>query len=103
MVRDGFGALRTCYEAFIVFELFNEVVLRFNERISFGRLKEIVWDQEIAETVIEKCELLSTYIEGHLHSDEFTAKKPTAKDLISEIEAFDELRNRLKKLKKEKG
>lgn len=103
ILRDGFGALRTCYEAFIVFELFNEVVLRFNERISFGRLKDIVWDEGIAEEVIEKCELLSTYIEGHLHSDEFTAKKPTPKTLLAEIEAFDKLRSRLRKLKKEKG
>lgn len=35
LLRDGFGALRTSYEAFIIFELFNEVVLRFGEAYQF--------------------------------------------------------------------
>ncbi|MCD4785311.1 MAG: AAA family ATPase [Candidatus Eremiobacteraeota bacterium] len=99
LLRQGFGALRASYEAFIIFNLFNEVVLRFNERISFGRLKDIVWDESIAQEIIKKCELLSKYIEGHLHSDAFAAKKPTCKILIREIEDFDTLRKKLKDLK----
>ncbi|MCG2767206.1 MAG: AAA family ATPase [Anaerolineae bacterium] len=99
LLREAFGALRTCYEAFIIFELFNEVVMRFEERISFGRLKDIVWDNSVADEVIRKCELLSRYIEGHLHSDAFAAEKPTAATLLSEIEAFDVLRKRHRDLK----
>lgn len=73
--------------------------MRFDERISFGRLKDIVWDQSIAEKIVEKCELLSTYIEGHLHSDAFASQKPTAKILLQEIEEFEELRKRLREQK----
>jgi len=99
LLRDGFGALRTCYEAFIIFGLFNEVVMRFDERVSFGRLKDIVWDKAIAQEVIAKCELLSRYIEGHLHSNAFRAQKPTPKMLHGEIEAFETLWKRLKTLR----
>ena len=99
-MKDGFGALRTSYEAFIIFDLLSEVVMRFDERISFGRLKDIVWDKSIADEVIAKCELLSRHIEGHLHSDAFTAQKPTPDMLWNEIEAFEVLRKRLKELKK---
>ena len=100
LLRQGFGALRTAYEAFIMFDLFNEVVTRFEERVSFGRLKGVVWDKTIAEEVVKKCELLSRYIEGHLHSNSLLAQKPTCSELISEIEAFDALKGALKKLKK---
>ncbi len=99
LLRDGFGALRTAYEAFIIFDLFKGVVIRFEERISFLRLKEIQWDQSIANEVVEKCEHLSRYIEGHLHSDALGAKKPTPEMLMSEIEAFDFLRKRLSQVK----
>lgn len=100
LLHDGFGALRTTYEAFIIFELLNGVVLRFEERISFGRLSNIVWDHSIVSEVITKCEILSRYIEGHLHSDEFGAQKPTPKLLLSEIDAFETLYKKLRILKK---
>lgn len=100
LLRDGFGALRTTYEAFIIFDLFNEVIMRFDERISFGRLKDIVWDRAIADDVIAACERLSQYIEGHLHSDAFRAQKPTPRMLLDEIEAFEALRKKLNDLRK---
>lgn len=99
LLREGFGAVRTCYEAFIIFELFNEVVMRFDERISFGRLKDVVWDKAIADEVIKKCETLSKYIEGHLHSDAFMGVKPTPQLLLAEIEAFETLVKRLRQLR----
>lgn len=100
LLHQGFSALRTSYEAFIIFDLLNEVVMRFGERISFGRLKDIVWDKAIVEEVIEKCDLLSRYIEGHLHPD--TVEKPTCKTLIEEIKAFDALKKKLNSLKRSK-
>lgn len=103
LLRDGFGALRTTYEAFIVFDLFNEVVMRFHERISFGRLKDVVWDRGIAEEIIKSCERLSGLIEGHLHSELLGAQKPTPRMLLQEIEAFEDVRRRLKDLRKIEG
>jgi len=100
MLRDGFGALRTTYEAFIIFELLNEVVMRFSERISFGRLNEIVWDRALVREVVEKCEALSRYIEGHLHSDQLSAPRPTCDLLLSEIETFEGLSKKLKDIRK---
>ena len=99
LLRDGFGALRTNYEAFIIFDLFGEVVIRFEERVSFGRLKNIVWDKSITDEVVTRCELLSRYIEGHLHSDAFAAAKPTCETLMSEIESFESLKRKLKDLR----
>ena len=87
-LRDGFGALRTSYEAFIIFQMLNEVVVRWGERISFGRLTGIVWDQALAAEVNESCERLSRYIEGHSHSDAFAGGGPSLQALVDEITAF---------------
>lgn len=102
LLKQGFGALRTNYEAFVIFELFSDVVQRFNERISIGRLKEVVIDDEIVKQVIEKTESLSRFIEGHLHSDEYVFNKPTPDLLNSEILAFEELKKKQRSLKKAK-
>ena len=98
-LRLGFDALRTCYEAFVVYDLFAEVVTRFDERISFGRLKGIRWDDSIVNEANEKHELLSKYIGGHLHTDGYLPQDDP-QVLLQEIEAFENLRQRLKALKK---
>jgi ABC-type polar amino acid transport system ATPase subunit len=101
ILKDGFGALRSTYEAFIVYELFNGVVLRFDERISFGRLESISWDPSIVKEIVRKCEWLSRLIEGHLHSDALnTIEELTPKMLRSEIDKFYDLKKRLQALKK---
>lgn len=102
LLKDGFGALRTCYEAFIVYDLFNEVVQRFSERISFGRLAEIVWDESIVREAMGKYEDLSMLMEGHLHSQRFAYKELTPDILNAEIQYFTSLKKTLKDLKKEK-
>ncbi len=102
LLKHGFGALRTNYEAFVIFELFSDVVQRFNERISIDRLKSVVIDDDVVKQVIEKTAFLSRYIEGHLHSDEYVFDKPTPELLLSEIQSFDELKKRQKSLKKGK-
>lgn len=102
LLKDGFGALRTCYEAFIIFDLFNEVVQRFSERISFGRLEDIVWDESIVQQVINKYEDLSMLMEGHLHSTRFAYKDLTPDILSGEIQHFTELKKQLRELKKKK-
>lgn len=40
-LQEAFGALRASYEAFVIFDVFNGVVQRFEERMSFGRLKDV--------------------------------------------------------------
>ena len=99
-LKQGFGALRTTYESFIIYSLLGGVVIRFNERISPGRLKEVVWDEKLFQRVIDKHESLSKYIEGHLHSDAYVPFKPTPEALRIEIQEFDEIRKQHKELKK---
>ncbi len=99
----GFSALRTSYEAFIMFELFNGVVLRFEERISGDRLKKIYIDDSIRDDVAESIGRISRYIGAHLHSDVHAAQKPTPQLLIDEITHFEQLKNSHKKFKKDHG
>lgn len=103
LLGDAFGALRTCYEAFVIFDLFGDVVRRFEERVSIERMKSVVIDPAIRDEVIEKVGMLSRYIQGHLHSDRFGAQKPTPDLLKRELESFEALRKRLKELKKASG
>jgi len=102
-LEAGFAALRTSYEAFIMFELFSGVVLRFEERISGDRLKKIYIDDEIRDDVAESIGRISRYIGAHLHSDTHAAQKPTPQMLTDELNRFDELRNLHKKKKKDHG
>ena len=100
LLKDGIGALRSTYEALIVFELLNGVVLRFDERISFGRLGEIAWDKSIVDEIIRTCERLSRYIEGHLHSDALDTVADLCPSLLKEeIDKFYDVRKRLRALK----
>ena len=100
ILKDGFASLRTNYEYFIIFDMFKQVVLRFEERVSVDRLKDVVVNPEFSEKVIKKVGLLSRYIEAHLHSDVFVATKPTSDDLKREIDDFTALKNDLKEFEK---
>jgi len=99
-LQQGFGALRTSYEALVIFELFNGVVARFDERISFDRLGAVRIDAEAVSTIVERMAILSRYVDAHLHSDRFASTKPTPSDLLEQIEAFEKLRGKLKAAKK---
>jgi len=103
LLQEGFGALRTCYEAFVMFELFGGVVLRFDERLRIERLKDVVIDVTIRNEVIGKVGLLSRYIEGHSHSDAFAAQKPTPDVLLKEIQEFESIKKRHRQFKKDQG
>jgi wobble nucleotide-excising tRNase len=98
-LKQGFGALRTTYESFIIYTLLGGVVIRWDERISPGRLKDVVWDKDLFQKVIDKHESLSKYIEGHLHSDAFVPVKPTPELLMHEIQEFDKIKKQHKQLK----
>lgn len=99
-LQQGFGALRTSYEALVMFEMFNGVVARFEERVSFERLKDVRIDQPLVNETIAHMATLSRYIDAHSHSDAFVATKPTPAHLLAEIEAFENIRERQRQLKK---
>lgn len=102
-LQQGFGALRTSYEAFIIFEIFGGVVQRFEERISPGSLKKVATDRSILSDLDEGYGRISRFIEGHLHSDESAIEKPTPDLLVHEIAVFEEIRNRHKAYKISQG
>src|SRR5262249_1474395 len=99
-LKNGFGALRSCYEAFVAHDIFGNVVRRFDTRISIGGLNGVILDQSIIKEAIAKYELLSRYIEGHLPIDGLEIPVPTPTLLKKEIQAFRELKGKLKDLKK---
>ena len=99
LLQQGFGALRTTYEAFVIYDLFNEVVKRFEERVSFDRLRDVILNQSIVEEVADKLGKLSRYIDAHLHSDNYAAERPTPATLLDEINAFETLRKKHKAMK----
>jgi energy-coupling factor transporter ATP-binding protein EcfA2 len=99
-LEQGFGALRTSYEAFVIFELFAGVVERWAERIKYDQLAQVSLDKEIVDQVVQKLGDLSRYIEAHLHSDAFIGQKPTPANLFAEIESYEALKAKHKQLKK---
>lgn len=104
LLKEGFGALRTCYEVFVMTDLFGEVVLRFSERVSIDRLKNVAIDFTIRDEVIAKVGCLSRYIEGHSHSDSYASGQLPTPDLLKkELDAFEALRKRHKDFKKAQG
>ena len=101
VLQQGFGALRTSYEALIIFDLFNGVVGRFEEAISFGRLEGVCVDKRLVEKIIQRMEAISRYIDAHLHSDTFARAKPSLDTLREEIEAFETIRKQQQLAKKD--
>jgi energy-coupling factor transporter ATP-binding protein EcfA2 len=99
ILKEGFGALRSCYEYLIIYDLFQGVILRFEERTRPDKLSKVVVTPEITQKIISKIGDLSRHIEGHLHSNQFIHVKPTIEILSSEIKYFRDLKNELKALR----
>lgn len=103
-VQDGFGALRTTCEYFIIHVLLGGVVQRFAEEIKVRNIEQIVLDPEIAAEVIEFHGDTSGYIKGHLHSDTGPADiPPTPEDLYKYIEDFEAISTKYKNLVRAAG
>lgn len=102
-IKSGFAALRTCYETFVIYDIFKNIVQRFNDRVSVMSLTSVCFDDVIIKEVIENFEKCCTYMEGHTHSDKSSANKPTAKTLLDEIEAYNALKKKYKDIRKQKG
>ena len=98
-IKNGFAALRTCYETFVINDIFVNIVQRFNDRVSVMSLSSVYFDDDIFKELIQNFENCCKYMEGHTHSDKFSASKPDAKKLHDEIELFNVLKKTYKKNK----
>lgn len=101
-IKNGFAALRTSYESLVIFELFNGVVQRFNERVSVESLSEVYINEEVKNELMDSFFQCCRYMEGHLHSDKYARKKPTLENLNEEINRFDHIKKKISDLKKSK-
>lgn len=98
-IKNGFAALRTSYEALVVFGLFNGVVQRFKERVSVDSLGTVVFNDDLRRKVLDSFHQCCRYMEGHSHSDKHSYEKPSLGDLNEEIQRFDEINKEIKKIK----
>lgn len=101
-IKQGFTALRTCYEVLVINDLFNSVVQRYNERVSINALSNIVITDEIVTELTNNYSSCCRFMEGHSHSDNFQYKKPTPNDLFSAIQDYEAIRKKIKDIKKTK-
>jgi energy-coupling factor transporter ATP-binding protein EcfA2 len=102
-IRSGFAALRTCYETFVIYDVFKNIVQRFNDRVSVMSLSSVCFDDDIVKETIVNFEKCCTYMEGHTHSDKYSANKPDAKILFTEMEAYNALKKKYKQVRKDNG
>lgn len=94
------GSLRTAYEDFIQKKLFNNVVRRWRENITFT-LNQVYFDDAIAGRVHDRMAALSRYIDAHSHSEDFH-EVPLTIDLVkSELAYFDAIKSDYKRARKE--
>jgi hypothetical protein len=103
LITAGFTALRTCYEVLVIYDLFKNVVQRFNERVSIDSLSSVYFDQTIVNELMDSFARCCRFMEGHSHSDKYAYKKPDLKDLKDEIELFDSIKKKLKNAQKVAG
>jgi len=94
------GSLRTAYEDFIQKKLFNNVVRRWRENITFT-LDKVFFDEGIAVRVHNRMLTLSRYIDAHSHSPDFQEVPLTLEVLVSELAQFDSIKSDYSKAHKE--
>ena len=59
-------------------------------------LKKVKWDNELIEDIVGSFEKLSTYIEGHSHTEKQTGSPPEPGDLQDMIPVVQDLIKRAK-------
>jgi len=94
------GNLRTAYEDFIQKKLFNNVVRRWRENITFT-LNQVFFDDAIALRVHDRMAALSPYIDAHSHSEDFHEVPLTLEVVTSELSQFDSIKSDYSKARKE--
>ena len=101
-IKQGFTALRTCYEVLVINGLFSNVVQRYNERISIDNLSKVVLDKNVISELQNNYDSCCRFMEGHSHSDNFQYQKPTPQNLNEEIQRYETLSKKIKEIKKTK-
>lgn len=94
------GSLRTAYEDFIQKKLFNNVVRRWRENITFT-LNQVFFDDAIALRVHDRMAALSRYIDAHSHSEDFHEVPLTLEVVTSELTLFDSIKADYSRARKE--
>lgn len=94
------GSLRTAYEDFIQKKLFNNVVRRWRENITFT-LNQVFFDEAIAMRIHDRMVTLSRYIDAHSHSEDFHEVPLTLDVVNSELAQFDLIKSDYSKARKE--
>ncbi len=95
--KAGLSALRSSYEALAIFTILGGTVQRFDPQIRIGRLKDIKYEKNAVQTVVEKHGEISDMIEGHLPSDEFGVI-PSPEILEQQINDFKNIKEQLKNI-----
>lgn len=98
-IKNGFTALRTCYEVLVINDLFKNVVQRYNERVSIDSLTSVQFDQELINELLDSFAKCCRYMEGHSHSDKYAYKKPEPSNLNDEIQRYESIRSKIRKFK----
>lgn len=102
-IKQGFTALRTCYEVLVINDLFKNVVQRYNERVSIDNLSKVTFDNVIVDELLDSYAQCCRYMEGHSHSDKYQYQKPEPQNLNEEIQRYEAIRKKIKDAKKEKS
>jgi hypothetical protein len=98
-LKQGFAALRTCYEVLVINDLFNNVVQRYNERVSIDALSKVRFTEELKNELSECYTQCCRYMEGHTHSDKNSNQKPEPKNLSEEIQRYEAIRKKIRDAK----
>ncbi len=100
LIRNGFTALRTCYEVLVINDLFKNVVQRYNERVSVDSLSSVYFNEALIDELLDSFGQCCRYMEGHTHSDKYAYKKPEPLNLNEEIQRYEAIRTKIKRNKK---
>ncbi|GMO14638.1 MAG: AAA family ATPase [Termitinemataceae bacterium] len=99
-LKQGFAALRTCYEVLVINDLFANVVQRYNERVSIDSLSNVKFTEDLKNELCDCFGQCCRYMEGHSHSDKFAYQKPESKNLHEEIQRYETIKKKIKDAKK---
>jgi ABC-type transport system involved in cytochrome c biogenesis ATPase subunit len=99
LIKNGFTALRTCYEVLVINGLFKNVVQRYNERVSVDSLSDVYFDETVINELLDSFAQCCRYMEGHTHSDKYAYKRADPSSLNEEIQRYETIRSKIKRSK----
>jgi len=95
LLMQGFAALRTSYEVLVISKLLQNVVSRFQDRVTIGALLNVNIQEEIKNEIDCNFAECCRYMEGHTHSNQFAYKKIETKDLFDAIERYESIKRKI--------